>query len=290
MTKIVSNHGVNFEVKFDLPQNAENSAQFMLVALLAGTISVQVKSFYKTQSTNFTAIPSLSQKKRGVNALNRVFTSYDIGGGLPVFIASTLADNRSFYQELLAEFSQYFVQSKRGAHAAAFIFLYRVMERLFYSVPLLYVSTTKDYIGTFNELKALLIDEKSGEQGFFKKFLNQGRFIDKNILDQVYILNLTASDGDEGRLPDVLKKIFKSFVPAGPSLDQIGCKFRDVPELLVQVRNRFFHSRTGDEKPNITLKSIGDPDFFFEKLNPVFCNVLGVIAMHSLAKKYGKAA
>jgi hypothetical protein len=288
MSQTFNNHGLGFQVKHDLPTGAENSAQFMLIALLAGTISISVKSGFKAQSFNYTTLPHGRQTKRSLNGLKSIFSTYDIGEDLNNFVGVTLADNRGFYQELLIEFSQFFLQTNRGAHTAAFVFLYRIIERLFYSIPLLYVSTTKDYVGTFEDLKGLFVDDKTGERGFFKKFLNQGRFIDNTVLDQVFILNLSATDGVSEKFDAALRKIFKAFVPAGPSLDQVGCKFRDVPDLLAQMRNRFFHSRTGDGQPNMSMKVIGDPDMVFARLNPIFCNVLAVITIHSIAKKYAR--
>ena len=92
----------------------------------------------------------------------------------------TRADNRDFYREILSEFLNFQIQAERGNDTSAFVFLYRILERISYSVPLLYTSTQSDFRGTFKDLKSILDADADGdgELGLFKKFLGKGQFSD----------------------------------------------------------------------------------------------------------------
>jgi hypothetical protein len=52
------------------------------------------------------------------------------------------------------------------------------------------------------------------------------------------------------------------------------------------LRNRFFHSLTGEGRDNIRLEEIVDSDEYFACLNPVFCSFLAIVALQTMAKKY----
>ena len=71
-----------------------------------------------------------------------------------------------------------------------------------------------------------------------------------------------------------------------PLTNQVVIKFRDVTDLLVILRNRFFHSRTGDGKNNITVTQIINSDEFFGCVNMTFCSFLAIVALQTLAYQY----
>jgi hypothetical protein len=221
-----------------------------------------------------------------LTAQNDFFGTYDFGYKTEKFISKTLSDNRLFYQELLAEFTQYFTQTNKNAHTAAFIFLYRILERLSFSVPLLYASVSKDFLGTFKDLKDFILDDKGGELGFFKKFLNQGNFIDPNILDSRYTFRFISTRGCEDKYFKTLNKIYSDFEVVDNLTHSVECKFRNVPEMLKTIRNRFFHTRTGEGQYNISLRNLQDPDEFFRCVNSEFCGFLSIVTVHTLVKKY----
>lgn len=275
--------GISYTFDAPLPTNGGNSIQFILARLLIGPATLSHGSSRVVQRTNFSTIPSSRQiNTRGSRAFLQFISDYRIGYTAAQFIRNTLPNNRVFFQDVLAEFSHYMIQSERKSHISAFVFLYRLLERMSYSVPLLYSKKSHDFVGTFNDLKAMFTSEASGEQGLFKKFLHSGKFIDPTILDTTYNIDFSAH-ADRDKHFRVITKVFSDFQATTPATYQLQIRFRDVPALLTTVRNRFFHLRTGDGQSNISIKELGDPDSFFSELNPVLCSFLAVVALHSIA-------
>lgn len=278
--------GLTYSSMGSLPKNAEKSSQFLLVRLLSGTASVSNGKFTAKQRTDYSQLPPTLQTKKLSGAVVDFLLTYGVGGDPKSFIQKTIIDNRKFYQDLLGEFSNYYLQEQRGNQTAAFVFLYRILEKLSYSVPLLYCATQRDYVGTFNELKALFDDRIKGELGLFKKFINQGRFIDPIKLDISYQLRFSSSRGHEAKYFDLTRKHHSDYISEDSNTHQLEIKFRQVPELLIKLRNRFFHSLTGEDKHNIRIEEILDPDEFFACVNPVFCSFLSIVTLQTLARKY----
>ena len=269
-----------------LPKNASKSFQFLLIRLLTGTASVSNGKFTAKQRIDYSQLPPAVQTKKSSAVVMDFLAAYAVGGDPKLFIQATISDNRKFYQDLLGEFSNYYIQEQRGNQTAAFVFLYRILEKLSYSVPLLYCATQRDYLGTFNELKALFDDKVKGELGLFKKFLNQGRFIDPIKLDINYRLQFSSNRCHELKYFDLARKHHDDYFSEDSIAHQLEIKFRQVPELLIKLRNRFFHSLTGEDKHNIRLEEILDPDEFFACVNPVFCSFLSIVTLQTLARKY----
>ena len=278
--------GLTYSSMGSLPKNAEKSFQFFLIRLLSGTASVSNSKFISKQRIDYSQLPPAVQTKKLSAAVADFLSTYEVGGDPKSFIQKTISDNRRFYQDLLGEFSNYYLQEQRGNQTAAFIFLYRILEKLSYSVPLLYCATQRDYMGPFNDLKALFDDKVKGELSLFKKFLNQGRFIDSIKLDITYQLQFSSNCGYASKYFELARKHHNDYVSEDSNAYQLGIKFRQVPELLIKLRNRFFHSLTGEDKHNIRLEEILDPDEFFACVNPVFCSFLSIVTLQTLARKY----
>lgn len=282
----ISINGLTYQSLGRLPKNAEQSVQYLLVRLLIGTASVKRGTKVVKQTIDFSALPSTPQSKTRSIAFDEFLSTYSVGCNSKKFIQITRPDNRIFYRDLLSEFSNFFIQTKNECHTAAFIFLYRTLERISYSIPLLYCSTQSDYINTFKELKSLLNPEIDGELGLFKRFLNEGKFIDAIKLDITYTINFFSLQGYQGKFFDLTTKRYTKLFSKDSTLSQIEITFREVPELLKTLRNRFFHLRTGDGKSNIGMDEIFDSDEYFACLNPIFCSFLAIVTLQTIAKKY----
>lgn len=278
--------GLTYSSMGNVPKQSDKSFQFLLVRLITGTASVSNGRQKAKQTIDFSTLPSSPQVNAPSKALPDFLLAYSVGGDQKRFIKVTSADNRKFYQDLLAEFGSYFIHSQRGSHTAAFVFLYRILEKISFSVPLLYCSTQRDYVGTFNELKALFDSKVKGELGLFKKFLNQGRFIDQVKLDVEYTINFESEQGHENSYFKLATKHCDAYSDIDEGAHQLKLPFRKVPELLITLRNRFFHSLVGEDKHNIRLEEILHPDEFFSNVNPIFCSFLSIVALQTIASKY----
>jgi hypothetical protein len=268
------------------PANAEKSPQYILVRLLCGALAVSDGNTTLRQKINYSSIPPRPQTAAASACISNFLADFNAGSLVDNFLRNIASENRAFYQNTLSEFGNFFIQSKRKCHTAAFVFLYRALEQFSYSVPLLYCSTQREYVGTFNQLKTLFSTGIKGDLGLFNKFLNQGNFIDPLELDTTYQIDFASEQGHQGRYFKATTERFNKFVAQDPTLNQVEIKLRDVPELLITIRNRFFHHGTGEGQKNLSLSDIPNSDEYFACINNCFCNVLSLIALQSIVERY----
>jgi hypothetical protein len=273
--------GLDFKASLRL--KGQVSWQLILVSMLVGNGSINGTS----QNIDYSAIPATPQTT-AKSALSNFFRRYSVGRSAQSFNKVAISDNRKFFQELLCEFGHYFVKAKRGEHAAAFILLYRIMERLSYTAPLIYCRTATDYYKTFGSLRDLITNDKTTELTFLQNFLKSGKLIDGSLLSTRFTITFSNYHGRGDVHFDALKKAFSNFAIEDKSRWQLTILLADICKLLVDVRNRFAHFASGGWQENISLADIEDADEFFGALNPVFCSFLSFFVLHVIAQTYKK--
>ncbi len=282
----INKDGVTYKASGRLPKNAENSFQYLLARLLIGAIQITKGTTHFQQGIDYSTIPHSDQTKAPTSAFFNFLKTASIGGTSQRYVRATIPDNRDFFREVLAEFSNYFIQTKRGSHATAFVHLYRILERISYSVPLLYCGTQKDFIGTFNDLKSLFKDDINGELALFKKFLGQEKFIDSLELDATLTIKFVSENAYQDAHFKLTNRLFDLFTSKDPTTHQMELQFRNIPSFLISVRNRLFHARTGDGQSNVKMQEVLDVDEYLHCLNPIFCNFLAIVTLRTIAFKY----
>lgn len=270
------------------PINAEFSYQYQLIQLMLGFTSLEKNGVIFEQKQDYSTLPQVLQQGSYDFYISGYLLTFNNANNVASFIEKTRSDNREFYRELLCEFSNFFIQSENKSHTAAFIFLYRILEKVSYSAPLLYCSTAKDYIGTFNSLRTLFTSKDVGELGFFKQFLKEGNFIDQIMLDITYTIDLVSAYGYQDKYFNTLTDLYNNFASIDMSLKRVEINFQNICDLLIIIRNRFFHSRSGDSNYNIKMINIQNSDEFFECLNPIFCSFLALVTLQTISHKYSK--
>lgn len=73
--------------------------------------------------------------------------------------------NNFVYERILNELTQYFVVNELSP-CEGFVHLYRTLEFMSYSFPLIYASKSKSYRGTYDSLKKFLAGDSGGEVKF----------------------------------------------------------------------------------------------------------------------------
>lgn len=273
--------GITFAANRKFPDEAKKSSPYLLARLLLGTLKITgPTNIPLTQNINYLDLARPTQIQSASVAFADFTSSFSLSYSGTSYIAATRTDNRVFYRELLLEFSHFFLQTKQGHHVTAFVHLYRILERISYSVPLLYCRTFKEFSATFDMLKKL-IGDSSGELGLFKKLVTDEVFIDKNILDTEYDISFGTK-----KFYKAVTTRFADFSMTDAIAFNAQIQFRHVGSLLVVMRNRFFHARTGDGQNNMLLGEIHDPDGFYLTVNEIFCSYLSIISFHILAKMY----
>jgi hypothetical protein len=278
--------GVEYLPTGIIPAQADNSIQFLLSRVIAGKIKITKGENRINQNFDYSELPYKKQNSKAEAVISKLLVSEGVGINEEQFIQSTLSDNRDFFREILAEFSNFFIQTARKNHTSAFLHIYRILERSSYSIPLLYSKTQKDFLETFTSLKEILNDDDVGELGFLNRFITQTRFIDSLILDASFEIKITSKYGYEDSYFDLAKRLFKKFEGDDRSTHKFQIKFRNVQNLIVALRNRTFHASTGDWKKNARMQEIIDTDEFFSCFNQIFVNFLAIIIIRIISVIY----
>jgi len=283
---MISVDGIEYSFSRKLPAGAEKCTQLFLLRLLLGTAAIRRNGLVVRQRTNYSVFPSSAQSGTWANAIIDLNKNYGSSLKSAAFINRALLDNRVFFRDVLNEFSHFFLQSSRGCHIAAFVAIYRILERFSYSIPLLYCSTQRDFVKTFDDMKKMFSTQTAGELGLFNKFLRYGGLIDNTVLDSPCEINFTSGSGNESKYFQAILKCYNTFDSQDPSRATVGFKFGDSAKLIIAVRNRFFHLLSGGWQENISMTEIWDADEFFEGMNDAFCNFLAVVVISVLIHKY----
>lgn len=285
---IVTHSGFQLKLNNGAPLKADTSYQYQLIRLLLGTASILKEQETIRQRLDYSYLPPLVQSLTPGKAVTSFFDVYGIEAGVKSFITSTSrGKNREFYKDLLYDWCGYFLQTSKGCHTSAFVFIYRILERMLYSVPLIYVSTHNDFIGTFNSLKEMLKGKDDGEYSLYEKIIREGKFIDRLKLDVMYPLDFSTSGAYKTNHFNIIERYFKSEID---SPDGHACtaqvKMMHIGKLIYTTRNRFFHTRTGDGQKNIKTHELGDTDVFFKQLNNIFISYLSIVALEIISQNH----
>lgn len=193
--------------------------------------------------------------------------------------------NKAFYQMLLSEISQFFIHTKKESHTSAFIFIYRLLEKISYAFPLIYTSKTSDFIRSFNLLKDLMTgDKEKKELGFFKMFVEK-LYSENSIKDTSVDINILASNEQvQSQMYKMMKMVCDEKIIHEDTNEprNLSIKYCDMGSFIISVRNRFFHNLNGGAR-NIESSSIVDSDEFFKLINPVSMRWISMIFIEILS-------
>lgn len=208
----------------------------------------------------------------------RLFSEETTSSDLAEFITQTRFVNRSFYKVILAEISHFILHEKKTSHTSAFIFLYRILEKISYAFPMIYASKSQDFLRSFNELKTLMAGSgEKKELGFFKTFV-------ETIHHKDPIANTSIDITIDAKNSSVQEQMFKALkeVASDSSIHEdtreygmLSIKYCEMGSFIITIRNRFFHNLNGSAN-NIESNKIVDSDEIFSFINPM--------AMHWLSQ------
>jgi hypothetical protein len=249
----------------------------LILRLLTGTINIECKKTSKVieQRNNYSTLSYTANiaafKKSLTIAIPCNLTTYN------KHIKRTLNNNYSFHRDVYFEFCGYFFQRAEGNEIGAFVHLYRVLERIAYCLPLLWAAKAQDYKGTFELLKSYFNDPKIGELKILKHFITD--FVDETFRKIHVTLNVHSIH------PDWQKRYYKALfglVQGSPSLvsstpdSQIIIHFEALLDLMIIVRNSYFHALTGHSK-SFNCEQVVDNNEFFAILNEASANWLSFL-------------
>jgi hypothetical protein len=100
------------------------------------------------------------------------------------------------------------------------------------------------------------------------------------------VISFSGLGGHDKSYFELTCKRYKNFVSTDPITHEVEIKFSDIPDFLITIRNRFFHSRIGDGKENINTIEMPDSDEYFKRINSIIVGFLAIMTFQTIAAKY----
>ncbi len=202
--------------------------------------------------------------------------------------------NREFYKIVEKELIEAILSFKSKNYIKSFLFIYRLIETISFTTPLIFLSKNSDYFKTYDELKKLFnSDESIGELGFFKKFiltlfknddyLSVGATLDFKCINdlndrsdciQRYEKYMTKKKGDNTQIEGLISR----------NGDEIVLQATNFHEFFINFRNRFFHNLKGSIRENLQATDIFDTELFFKPIVTQGLNHIGLILFKLIEK------
>ena len=253
------------------------SSQGILIQLVLGKVDIKdlTGKLLIKQNQNYSVLPYRESGRTAYAILNDFF-DIDItqSTGRNICDQFLLKDRRNefVYSQILNELSHYFVRNDFSS-IEGFVHLYRLLEFMSFCFPMIYSSTTMDYKGSFDSLQKFFKGDSGGELKFFKRFI-EALFQNDDILRD-YTFTQYIDVSNIHRVENELKRIVNENM-IHFSGNTIEFKFRDVIDIFVSIRNRYFHMLVGQGNNNFYDIEY-DKRALFSGLNPAFLNWLIII-------------
>ena len=278
--------------RFIKPQfeiNADISNEALLIRLLLGTVSFtnNIDDVQFIQNNNY----SLSGVRTNTNITTKIIKECLEPDIKLQFLCDVLDKtknlNHRFFENLLMEFTCYFHRTQEGAYTVAFLHLYRSIEFISYSFPLIYASISRDYHDSFKSIKNYFSGAKN-ELSFFETFLN-ALLKDLNFLESPFTIFF---NNFEPQLNKNHFQVFKGILTDEKCIGfvndtSITMEFRHLLFLAINLRNRYFHFSIDDTR-NIRTTEIYETDLFFNIINEKIVNWISVIYFEILKASINK--
>lgn len=251
--------------------------------LVMRVLTSNIKIFSKKKNrniellNNFTTYPLHIVRRKSTKQLKTFLHPFSLND-YTRFSRKYYSRNINFYHNLLQELAFYFYYTNEGQYQSAFVNLYRILEFISYSFPLIHSSHFGNYIGSFEALRAYFTDVKTSEINFFEKFIDN-LFRGTNYLSYATDFDFSHVDSD------IAYNCFDSFyklsnnnnwIIANRATQKLSIENKHLIKLFKDTRNRYFHFAIGGQR-NIQNTDLKDPDFFFETINSKFLNWIGFI-------------
>lgn len=270
----------------DISLSNNKSYKLSLFRMLSGTINLRDAYTGKTyrQRCNYFTLPySVHTAEKSLAVLMDLFEEDVTLSDLNNYFKSN-HKNKEFYRKLVGEVARCIASKNNGLYIDAFLHLYRSIECMSYSFPLLYASRSKEYLKTYGILKKFIGNDKdSGELKFFKRFISEV-FKGEDFLSVTIDIDFADIDIEQEK-----SNIYQIFTgenapkPADSSEnDEIKYSFIDFYDLVIYLRNRYFHLLQGSWNENISCVNTEYPEFIFKLMVEPGLNWIGTIIFEIL--------
>lgn len=268
------------EISAGLSLAENNNPALRIFRLLSGTCGFKDEYFSQTfkNRINYLSIPFERNNRLKPRTVLQQFPEEVSLLDLSEYFRN-FKSNEEFYHLIEFELINCLTSRAQERHLEAFIFLYRLLEGISYSVPLMYISKSRNFMSSFKALQAAMpTSEKEGELLLFKNFIEQ-HWNNKPFFQLTMDIDLSIIEVEEMR--EVYFQIYKKLIPKNgieseTEDEEIRVKFSEFRGFLVAIRNRYFHFLQGSWQKNIETGEIIFPDLFFKPLIDLGLNWIAI--------------
>jgi hypothetical protein len=201
--------------------------------------------------------------------------------------------NKVFFESLNNEYCNFYYHTNNKSHTVAFLHLYRILEYVSYSFPLMYAASSKDFSKSFEALKGLFTGEKDqGELKVFKYFISNVMSTEQDYERLTIDINVTAplEEYNERIYKTIIRICDKTIFEDGRNIEnsKLCIKFAEFSSFIITIRNRFFHLKNSQDI-NITSVDVVDSDHFFHTINSQCAYFLSLVTFVIIKKSYFQA-
>jgi hypothetical protein len=247
------------------------SEQAIMLRLFSGSLKVrhEYSESEFSQRFNYFSSDRRSFGQTWASKFPRLVSPETSAQDIADYIQFSRYANKAFYKSVLIELAHFLYMKNRKSHTSAFIYLYRLLEKISYAFPMIYASKTTDFMKTFSTLKDLMGgDSGKGELGFFQKFVEELYREDPIAETSV---DIALAVGDENAQRNMYNELFKicpnDFIHEDTeSPSKLSINYCHMGSFIITLRNRFFHNLSGGLK-NIKSSNVVDSDLLFEQVN-----------------------
>ena len=259
---------------------------YKIFRILSGTAKVidNYKGITYKLSVNHLTLPSSTNARKRTQ--NLLLDNFDEDINLvylnTLFGNKKLNSNNSYYERIYYELIKCLIAYFDKDFVKSFIYLYRIIESSSFSIPMIYASKSKSYDSSFEILKKYFTKD-GGELSLFKTYI-KSRKEDETIFKYTIDINLsdyTEITGDS----EYQKHIFatlksaanKSDLESEEEYNKLSFKFEGCLDLIVNVRNKYFHLLSGSNQQNYYSIKYLYPELLFESVVSAGINWISII-------------
>lgn len=263
-----------FEKKFPKDLKVKNINDnklyiMVLVRLLLGQIKIQYRynKFCYSGKIDYSILPfkNYQEDEKYIiteSSINLIFDpSYDGSGKIKfrkklINFLNNQRVNTNVIVPILDEISLALLFFENGNYSSSFIHFYRATENMTYLFPFIYVSQQTSYKGTYDALKDFFT--KDNELKMYQVLEDK---IFAGEVTQDLDMDLKFNVGYE-EMDYLINKVFCStYFPKIPfdydnNLGLIKCKFRNMFNFIISLRNKTFHMLEGTQRAYIPCDKV----------------------------------
>jgi len=256
-----------------------------VIRLLSGSANITDSAgvLLAKQRINYMLLGAPKNKMRTEGGVNQCLARIGLDS---VEVNRHLRNNlghQGYYKSIAIELVEFMVRRQAGEETLAFLHAYRFLEKISFVFPLLYAVRSSKYTAAFTTLREYFKGGVESELGLLRKF--QENSIDRTSRETPCTLDFSSLDAlvSQSAFRTVGRCVPDAYV-VSDAFPNLTLQSGGLLDLLINLRNRYFHSSVSNEA-NISVDEIGDSDEFFAVVNVALMNWLGHIFASVLSER-----